>query len=413
LREEKSLNKHGETDKKEQYWKIVYFVFCLALLIFSAWQILAALAFNNSGWDYQTYASAVQAFGHGLDPYIPQNLISYLPEQFSNNNLAFDYPPHTLFFFWLLNFFSLFHTGILYVVSLFALLVVSAYVISTLDENPQYLLILTLIFTGFMSAFWNFITGNSPILFLFLFAVIFLLWKNVKYRLSSLVMGFSAAISLFTAPFIALFLVIESPLKERLKLIAISFGVVASLFFVDYLTNPHLLFSYINLMQSSAGPFFETGGWNNPTPYLLFKDLLKGIFPKNIMPVVMVSCIYIGMILYATWRYYLKNALNPIKSISLIMISIFMILPRLMPYDFIILVVPLYILLKDYTYQRKLIALFVLSLPYYIWLYTLLTGINLGLLYYIQTYSLILIFLIIILQEYFPLVEHQKLNSNI
>jgi len=395
-------------------WKIVYVLLCLALLVFTAYQFLMFLPESSTGWDYRVYVSAVQAFDHSQDPYILENVAPY---QLFNANLVFDYPPHTLYFFWLLDFFLVFHYLIIYYVLLIVLLITSAYLIVNLDKKPHYLFLTTLLLTGFISMSWNFLTGNSPILFLFLFAVIFTLWVKGKYWQSSIVMGLSAAISLFTSPFIVLYLLVKRPIIDRLALMSLSVGIVASLFVVDYLINPAYLISYIGRMHGHGSPFNYPGGWNQPAPYLMFKDALSGISAGSIIPVVLVSCGYVAFVLYATWRYYRKNNGNTLKILSLVMLAVFMVLPYMAPYDFIILVIPLYFLFKDCSYRIKTLVLAVISLlPSFIW-YSPSLGINddnlpflLG--SYAQTYSLILIFLVVILCDHLtPASNEERKNG--
>ena len=379
----------------------MYVLLCLTLLALTAFQMVMVFTNPTSGWDFRSYESFVQAFDHAKNPYILENVIPY---QLPGENLFFDYPPHTLYFFWLMDLFSLFHNIFIYYVILFVLLVLSAYLIVQLDNKPHYLFLTTLLLAGFISAFWNFLTGNFAFLFLLLFAITFTLWVKGKYWQSSIVMGLSAAVSLFTAPFVVLYLFVKRPIMDRLALMILSIGVVASLFVLDYFVNPSLLISYIGMMRNSSGPFYENGGWNAPTPYLMFKDLLNHIFPGNIIPVVIVSCIYIGTILYATGKYYRKNNGDALKILSLVMLSIFMVLPRIKPYVFIILVVPLYLLFKDCSYRIKSLVLVVITLPLFVW-YSPLLGINnnnLPFLFgaYAQTYGLILIFLVVILHAH-------------
>jgi hypothetical protein len=353
--------------------------------------------------DYRVFAGAVQALDHMQNPYILENINQYN----GGENLLFIYPPHTLYFFWLLDFFYVFHSIAIYYLLLIVLLIISGYLVVTLDKKPHYLFLTTLLLTGFMSTFWNFGTGNKDILFLFSFAVIFTLLVKEKYWQSAIVMGLAAAVSLTTGPFIALYLVVRKQILDRLAYIVLSIGVALVLFLVSYCINPSLLVSYISTVKGDAGPFNETGGWNIPTPYLMFKDHLNSVFPGNALPWVIVSCVYIGIIMYATWNYYLKHNEDTLKIYSLVVLSIFMILPRIKPYDFIILVVPLYILFKDCSYRVKSLVLAVISLlPFFIW-YSPSLGIsddNLPFLLgsYVQAYSLILVFLIVILQDYLP-----------
>jgi hypothetical protein len=385
----------------ERPWKIVYVVLCLVLLAFTAVQIVGTLLSGSAGVDYRVFVGAVQALDHGQNPYILENIIRYNGGQ----DLLFIYPPHTLYFFWLLDFFYVFHYFVIYYLLLTVLLILSGYLIVNLDQKRHYFFLTTLLLTGFISTFWNFATGNKDILFLFLFAIIFTLLMKEKYWQSSVVMGLSAAVSLTTGPFIALYLVVRRPILDRLTYIGLSLGVVLAAFLVSYCVNPSFFFSYLGTLKGSSSPFLEPGGMNIPTPYLMFRDLLNSVSSENILPLAIVSCVYIGLILYATWNYYLKHNGDALKLYSLVMLSIFMMLPRIKPYDFIILVVPLYILFKDCRYWVKTLVLAVISLPsLFIW-YSLLFNIdrfNLPFLLgtYTQAYSLLLIFLVAILQDY-------------
>jgi hypothetical protein len=259
--------------------------------------------------------------------------------------------------------------------------------------------------TGFISLWWNFTRGNKDILFLFLFAIIFTLLIKEKYWQSSIVMGLTIGFSLFATQFAALYLVVRRPILDRLAYIVVSIGVVAALFLVSYCINPSFLFSYTGSLLGSDSQLIQTGGWNAPIPYWLFYNLLKSVSPRNTIPMVLVSCGYIGIILYATWNYYQKHIGEPLKIYSLVMLSIFMMLPRMMPYNFIILVIPLYFLFKDCSYRLKSLVLAVVSLlPLFVWYLPLfsINKDNLPLLLgsFVQAYSLFLIFLVVILHDH-------------
>lgn len=386
----------------ERTWKTIYLLLCLALLAFTVYQFSRHLLFPTTGWDYQTYMSAVQTLNHQQNPYVFKNLVQY---QLFAPHLAFDYPPHTLYFFWILDFFLIFHNINIYYTLLAILLLISGYLIVTLDQKPRYFFLAMLLLTAFGSTFWNFLTGNTGILSIWLFSVIFTLLSKEKYWQSSIVMGLSAAVSLFSAPFIALFLVVKRPIRDRLVLVAISTGIVVSLFIASYLINPSFLHSYFSLMLGGGSPFLDSGGWNTPTPYLLFKGGLSGIAMGSTIPLILVSCVYGCLILYGTGRYCLNNRDNTFKVLSLVMLAIFMVLPRLKPYNFIILVVPLYFLFKDCSYRIKSLLLAVIALlPFLVWSARYLGIKNDTLPFllgsYVQAYSLIIVFLLVILHDH-------------
>lgn len=357
---------------------------------------------SMAGWDYYVYSGAIQSFNHQQNPYILENINQYIAGN-TGGVLPFTYPPHTLYFFWVLNIFLVFENIGIYYALLVVLLIASGYIIATIDQKPQYLFLITLFVTGFMGMVWNLGTGNKDIFFLFLFAVIFLLLVKEQYWQSSIVMGLTAAISLITAPFVALFLVVRQPLLNRLGLILLSGGVVAVLAILSYCVNPVYFMSYLDTITGgNSSPLYDIGGYNTPTPFLLFGDLLKGINLNGFFPLAFVSCLYIGLILYAAWYYFQKNQHDMLKVYSFLTIAVFLMLPRVKPYDFIILVIPLYFLFRNSSVRLKCLMFAVITLPTLFWVLNFLlyaTDFPFLLGVYTQTYSAFFIFFIVILLD--------------
>jgi hypothetical protein len=134
------LNK-SDSAAGEVFWKCVYVIFCVILLCLTAVQLFSfVLSDPHSGWDYQVYKGAVQSLNHGEDPYYLLNINQYTGEW-----LPYNYPPHTLLFFWCLQFLFIFQTLWAYYASLFVLMVISGYLIVRLDEKPEYLFLITLL----------------------------------------------------------------------------------------------------------------------------------------------------------------------------------------------------------------------------------------------------------------------------
>jgi hypothetical protein len=375
----------------------------LALLSLALFQISLIFQSPSSGWDYHMVVGAVQSYDHMQNPYLLEN-INKFAGGFTGGDLLFDYPPHTLYFFLILDIISVYHNIWIYYGLLLSLMILSFYLLIIADKSPHYLFLTTLLITGFMATFWNFITGNKDIFFLCLFAFIFVLLLREKYWQSSIVMGLSAAISLFTAPFSALYLFIKHrSLLNRMTYILISGLVVGLLFLASYCINPVFISSYLNVLQGGTSPFLDSGGLNTPTPYLMLEDFLKWVNLRSTLPTALLFCGYIAFILYASWNYSQNNKEYPLKIYSVSMIAIFMLLPRIKPYDFIILIVPLYFIFKDCSYRIKSLVLAVLSIPMIVWYFQPLIAIPdlpFMLSAYRQTYSLVLIFIVIIFLDY-------------
>jgi hypothetical protein len=125
-------------------------------------------------------------------------------------------------------------------------------------------------------------------------------------------------------------------------------------------------------------------------------------------PLILVSLVYICLVIGASWCAIKKNQENPLKVYSLAMLAIFMVLPRIKPYYFIDLVIPLYFLFKDYSYKIKILVFVVISLlPLFAWYYFLIdrtqpiSYLSYLIYQYSQTFSLFLIFAITIALEYY------------
>jgi hypothetical protein len=399
-------NKHASLSGNI-FWRHTYEALCIILLCLTAGQLFLGLSNPISGMDYRVYKGAVQALNHGEDPYFLLNV-----NQYSGEWLPFLYPPHTLLFFWCLQIFFIFQNIWMYYIFLFALLVASGYLIITLDQKPQYLFLITLLMTGFISTFYNFYDGNKDMIFLFLFACIFRLMIKEKFLQSSIIMGLMGSFSLITIPFIALYLAVRRSMMDRLTYILLSIGVVAAIFLITLWVNPSLLISYSETLMKNTSPLYDKFGWATPTPFLMFSVLLNQKDTGITIPQLFVSLVYSCLIFGASWYVIKKNQVKPLIVYSFVMLAIFMVLPRIKPYDFIILVLPLYFLIKEYSYQIKILVITVISLvPLFFWYYPYIVrfypeiyptrSLIFSISDYVYTVCLFLIFVITFIIEYY------------
>jgi len=354
--------------------------------------------------DFRVNVGAIQSVKHGEDPYFLLNV-----NQYTHEYIPFTYAPHTLLIVWCLQFLFSFQSIWMYYVLLVALMVIDGYLIVTLDTKPEYLFFIVLLVTGFVSTFWNFYNGDKDFLFLFLFACTFHLLLKEKFWQSSIVLGLLGSFTLVPLPFVALSLAIKRPILKRIQYILVSIGVVAALFLIVWLINPALFASYIKTFQGSSSILYEKSDILTPTPFLMLGVLLNQTNGISI-PLILVSIVYICLIVGASWYAIRKNQENALKVYSLAMLAIFMILPRIKPYYFIFLAIPLYILFKDCSYKLKILVFVVISLlPLFAWylsnFYRYYSRYYTGSVIYLisdyaQTFSLFLIFAITIALEY-------------
>jgi len=402
-----SKKKHRDQNVKKPaslsvdiFWKRFYVLLCGILFCMTAVQLFLCVTDPYAGVDYRVYKAGVLLFNQGEDPYPLQNI-----HQITRDVILYTYPPHTLLFYWVLQFFFVFQSMWIYYGFLIALLIASGYIIVRLDKKPHYLFLITLLLTGFVSMYWNFYSGNKDIMFLFLFAGIFHLLVQEKFWQSSIVMGLMGSFTLVTLPFVALYLAVRKPIVDRIKYMLLSVGVVAAIFLISWLLNPALFVSYLETLQGSTSPLFDKPGIWTPTPFLIFGLLLNQTNGGMTIPMILVSLVYACIVIGASWYIIKKNQENPLRVYSLTMFAIFMVMPRLKPYYFIILALPLYFIFKDCSYKIKILVLTVISLvPLCFWYYSEAyrsTPLPTTISAYIQTISLFLIFAVTIALEYY------------
>jgi len=382
------------------FWKRSYLLLCGILLCLTAVQLFLCVTDPYAGMDYRVYKAGTQLFNQGKDPYPLQNI-----HQITRDVILYTYPPHTLLFYWVLQFFFVFQSMWIYYIFLIALLIASGYIIVKMDNKPNYLFLIMLLVTGFISTYWNFYTGNKDIMFLFLFAGIFYLMVREKFWQSSIVMGLMGSFTLVTLPFVALYLSVKRPIADRMKFIFLSVGVIAAIFLISWLLNPALFESYLETLQGSTSPLFDKPGIWTPTPFLMFGILLHQPSGSMTIPLIIVSLVYACIVIGASYYMIKKNQKNPLRVYSLTMFAIFMVMPRLKPYYFIILALPLYFIFKDCSYKIRILVLTEISLvPLCIWYYSeayVATPSPTTIFAYIQTICLFLIFAITVALEYY------------
>jgi hypothetical protein len=360
------------------------------------------------------YKAGVQMVNQGQDPYPVQNIHEY-----TRDVILYTYPPHTLLVYWVLQFLFIFQSMWIYYGFLAAFLLASGYLILKLDNKPHHLFLITLLLTGFISTYWNFYTGNKDIFFLFAFVIIFFLMLKEKFWQSSVVMGLMSSWTLVTLPFIVLYLAVRKPLMDRIKYILLSMSIIAALFLISWLVNPVLFGSYIETLKGSTSPVFDKPGIWTPTPFLLFGILLNQANGGISILTILVSFVYFCLVVVASWYVIRKNQENPLVVYSFAMFAIFMVLPRLKPYYFIVLALPLYFIFKDYSYKIKILVFTIISLiPISVWYYFWITNTisyHSYLEYLVhdfsQTISLFLIFALAIALEYSRRVSSRNSSS--
>jgi len=393
----KNIKDGEDTPISEKFWKIGYILLCVILLLLTGYMLLNVFSNPGTGWDYRVYMGAVNALNQGKDPYVLDNIKDYV-----GDNLPFVYPPHTLPIF---EFLFLFNNIGIYRLICIVLLLIGSYLVLTIDDNRHYLFFTTLLMTGFISVYWNFLTGNDSIIFFFFTALIFYLLKKERVSESAVVTGLMASFSIFPIVFSAVFLFLKRSLTERIKLICLAGGTLGAILVLSFIVSPSMVRSFFILSTTGSGnPLRESGGMATPSQFLMLGDIAKGFGDNSLLFTVILSALYIVLVLVALFFFMKRNNNDTFKLYCIGFLTIFMLLPRIKPYAFVMLAVPLYFLMKEYNYKAKLlvfsgISLFPLFVYLNYWINPKLVPDLVNL--YAQTMSLFFVFGFIIIYDWY------------
>ncbi len=356
-----------EKNLQTVFWKVLYFTMMI-LVIFGNLAVISNLKNDPIFFvDFNTYSGALDSFDHGEDPYIASNIFHYSKMA---SPFGFAYPPFTLMLFQGISLFApVFHSIDLYLLVLLLMTLIATFILIKTDLNPDYFLLVFLIITAFSGTYWNFLTGNFAILYFVLSSLFFYFIYKERFVSSALVMGFFAAFSLFPIIFNGIYLAIKRPFRDMAEYLFISLGLTLAILAFSYCLNPVLFLSFIRHLSGNMSPAYEVGGIYTPGPYSFISGLVNFMNVHSSLVIDVAFLIYIGIILLITALFLKKNEQNVLISTSLIFISIFLLMPRVKPYYFTMLIVPVYFLLKDASVRTKCIGLSIVSLFPAIWFF--------------------------------------------
>jgi len=344
-------------NSKQSLWKWAFILVCLILILGNLALIL--LVFPGSGWDFRVNISAVIAAAMHLNPYnagvISQ--ISQVPD------IPFGYPPYILAFFYVLAIPRFFH--IYYII--WTMFLVCSYYIITRLERPYKLYLFTIIVTGFISSFWSFLTGNQGTLYLLLISLVLYFIILKREYLSSFCIGLLSAFNLFPLLFSSIYFFLHKDIKKRIIIILVPFITIFILFILSFFFTPGIFLSYIEMMMGGT-PWEGSGAdvpvsffINTPTSYWMINQICIPLGLQDSM-VFFALCVGYAILIGGIWYlFYKRNRENELNIMSFSILGIFLLLPRLKPYYFTIILVPLYFLTKEYTLKRKIVVLFLVS----------------------------------------------------
>jgi len=348
------------------FWKVLYFTMMILVIL---GYLAVVMNYNPIFFvDFNTYSGALYSIDHGEDPYNPTNVLNYSKN--ASSPFGFAYPPFSLMLFQGISFFvPVFHSINLYLLMLLLMILIATVTLIKTGITPDYSLLAFLVITAFSGTYWIFLTGNFAILYFVLSSLFFYFIYKEKFVSSSIVMGFFAAFSIFPIIFNGIYLAIKRPFRNVAEYILISLGITSAILVSSYCINPVQFLSFTRHLSGDMSPAYEVGGIYTPTPYSFISGLLyvMNVHSSLITDVAILG--YIGIILLLTTLYLKRSNQSVLVTSSFIFLSIFLLMPRVKPYYFAMLIVPVYFLLKDASVRTKCIGLLIVSVFPAIWFF--------------------------------------------
>lgn len=332
-----------------RYNKLIYLTLFLLLAFVSVGFMLFP---DHLGYDFSVYCAAGQAYHEGANPYDANILASYncgIP-------LPYTYPPLSILFFDTIcknpfaNAVESYHV-------LYLLLLGIAIGVMFLADRKNFDYALILMLSGFLAVAWSFSTGNiGGMLFLPCIALAYHFFRQEKYYLSSFCIGVMSILTLFPVLFSFLFLLVNRSLVERVRIVMTAIGTLATWLLLSLLFSPYYFWLYVGGLTGDGSVAYEPGGFYTNTFYLLIDDLVQSSLAYYGLSIAYVA--FVGAVFYL---FFIANRDKLLQVFSFGFMGIFLVLPRLKPYYFTLILIPIYFLLKDSSYRVKTVSLVIIS----------------------------------------------------
>jgi hypothetical protein len=270
--------------RNERTGYYVWIALCIFLMVLNIGIIRKS--YYETGWDFNVYLTAVSAFENGIDPYSVGNMQK---NQVQASPLPFIYPPISILFFKsLIVFFKKIHLSnfrINYYILWCLFLTGTFFVIRRGDKEFQPLLFITLLLTGFIASFWNFMTGNIGIIELFLFSLTFYFILKERYYLSATFITLTAVMKIIPLVYVIFFVFSKKPNQVKWKVILLSVMLFILVSGISYFLFPDITYSYyqsvLGKLVIQGSPILRSGGIVNPSLFFLIRDVSRNLFCES------------------------------------------------------------------------------------------------------------------------------------
>ncbi len=341
---------------------------CACLIVLNLAVILPLTA-EDSGWDFTIVCRAMRALEHGDDPYIVENLAKHAGDDFGPARFPFVSPPVCIGLFRGLCFFNRFFSpGTTYRIAWSLLLAASFLFIwrstSRRRPGPEPLFLAALLATGFMAAYWNFLTGNFALIELALLSVAFYGVMRKKYYLAGAFLTVMGLVKFLPLLFGGLFLLLPGGKRTRAKVIALMLLLFVLVNLASYALAPGLMRSYYmaatgRLPQYS--PMQEGGSKWNPSLFFLVEEVAGRLSGNKAIAFPVLYGLYACFIVLAFLTYARREERAFADIFSLGVLALLLLLPRLKPYSFILALPSVYFLTRGLDMRGKFLTLLAVS----------------------------------------------------
>jgi len=322
--------------------------------------VLLTVWYPSSGFDMNIGCSAVYAWEDGFDPYIAKHISMY-----SGYLYSYGPPPISILGVKLV---CLYNPRVAYYTIWSLCLLATFIILIKAYKGREALLLMILLLSGFATVLFNFWTGNAGIPQMLLFSLIIVFILKDKYYIAAFLLGITASLNIWPLAFGALFLFAPKPVIFRLKLIILSFAAFALVNLSSYILFPDITDSYYQsvagMLDSQHSPvkeILEGGSMANPAPVLGMKTISNLLFGETIAPLVILEITYVGFIGFTFFNYTLRRNHDFLCIFSLGVLSILLIMPRLQAYSFVFALIPMYLLMTNFSLKDKFVALLIVS----------------------------------------------------
>lgn len=374
----------------------IWFLLISAIAVIVTLAGIFAVLLLAHGWDAQIFCAAARTASLGGNPYDVREL---------GLNLSWNYQPYLLALFK-----GICQTPVDFAGSypiLYVFLLISGVAIWKPGDDPLLAMILSL--GGFCGFTWAIRTGNVAVPEFLLISLVTVLFERRKWYLGGVILAFLASLKLLTIAYLCLLVFIPEATSKRLRVLAISLLVFALTFGVSYVLYPNLMKPFseqlFGLIPDQHNVWIETARMTNLPLAFFLTDILALLGIKFTIPMAVIvgTALSVGIVFWILRKVVSSCFIREhfMDFFNLGVIAITLILPRLKPYSFLMVVPAVFYLLRSHGKLRQsLVIVLSIILPAILLLIQLTFRLNHGtvalLLTYSPTISLLMTFALLI-----------------